>query len=163
MIGSELERLTPEGPMMRPTSRRTAEFAGGEWDWYYQLSPAHKRAIAGVVVTGAAYGPDQCARAAGYDDVDVWASDLVAAATGRPMVDGWEEQRVIENSHALVGPVEIGELCGVKVDTVYQWVTRGRLPAPWAIVSGTRLWPRDEIEEWALTTGRLVESAGPDF
>lgn len=53
-----------------------------------------------------------------------------------------------------VGVNEIAEMLRAKVNTVRIWRTRGRLPAPKWIVSGTPAWERDAIEAWARATGR---------
>ena len=54
----------------------------------------------------------------------------------------------------LVGPVEISAWLGVRPNTVHVWVARQLMPAPWATVSGTRIWVWADVEEWATATGR---------
>lgn len=48
----------------------------------------------------------------------------------------------------------------VAPNTVHVWAKRLLLPPAWAVVSGTRLWSRWEILEWADGCGRIV--AAPD-
>lgn len=149
---------------MVPPARGGRRAFGAEWDWYYQLGRKDRAKVLKHCAPGGE-PPDACARAAGFDYVDEWAERFVAAVTARKQA--WNEVSEYPDTmplapDALVGPVEIAELCCVKVDTVYQWVTRGRLPQPWGVVSGTRLWPRHEIETWALETGRLGEWTAAD-
>lgn len=54
----------------------------------------------------------------------------------------------------LVGTEEIAEVLRVERRTVNVWKGRGRLPDPYAVISGTPIWLRDEIETWAKDTGR---------
>jgi len=49
----------------------------------------------------------------------------------------------------LVGRREIAEMLGVEVDTVKRWRLRELLPEPLAVISGTALWRRSDIEAWA--------------
>lgn len=54
----------------------------------------------------------------------------------------------------LVGTEEIAEVLQVERRTVNVWKQRGRLPEPYAVISGTPIWLRDEIEAWARETNR---------
>jgi predicted DNA-binding transcriptional regulator AlpA len=56
---------------------------------------------------------------------------------------------------ALVGLKEVAALCGVVDGTVYQWRTKGVLPPQEWLVSGSPVWRRQTIEQWARETGRL--------
>lgn len=71
-----------------------------------------------------------------------------------------------------VGPHEVAELLGVRVETVHQWRFRSKvapetaraapLPDPeWGIVSGVPLWTRRQILAWAEETGRAAEARNP--
>lgn len=55
----------------------------------------------------------------------------------------------------IVGLTEIAERLDVNQNTPDVWRSRGVLPPPEAIVSGTPLWDWTTIEEWARATGRL--------
>lgn len=166
----EIERLTGGDRLSRPPRRRGSDGRwqradAGEWDWFYGLpmkDQTHLRRHHMLANGGQA--PDQLAEIMGYDDVEAAMTVFVEAAfMGRPDHDwerdweraSWDTDSVAPEPGVLIGPVEVAELCGVKVDTVYQWVSRGRLPEPWDVVSGTRLWPRHEIEAWATETKRL--------
>lgn len=153
-IHSEVARLLPEGPMVAPKAGRR-RVHGGEWDWYYQLTPARRRRVLRYCCAPGGLAPDQCARAAGFDDVDEWADELVAVLDVSDNPDTGGVTLMVAASD-LVGPVEVAALCEVKVDTVYQWVARGRLSQPVATVSGTRLWLRHDVETWAFDSGRLM-------
>lgn len=127
----------------------------GEWDWYYQLAPLEQTRVKRVMrKTG--LGPDVVAAAAGFDDVEEWAVELVDALSYRHTAAAPKRTLNVVTFSDLVGPVEVADICGVKVDTVYQWATRGVLPPVGAMVSGTRLWARDVIVDWATASGRLA-------
>ena len=74
----------------------------------------------------------------------------------------WDTDTMPPERGVLVGPTEVADLLGVKVTTVYQWVHRSLVPEPWDTVSGTRLWARSVIEDWARETGRLLEPVPPE-
>lgn len=57
----------------------------------------------------------------------------------------------------LVGLTEIAELCGVGPQTPYRWRTRHVLPDPEWTVSGSPVWRRAVIVEWARASGRLAD------
>ena len=162
MIHAEIARLMPEGSLQAPPSPRTPEFAGGEWDWYYQLSPGAKRKVLRHCQP-VGLGPDSCASAAGFEYVDDWAVALLAAVDA-PRDTGREPAPYAQmlDASELVGPVEVAEMLGVAVNTVHVWRKRQLLPAVWAVISGTALWSRWEILEWADTTGRIA-CTGPEF
>lgn len=162
MLADVVDRLCPEGSLAVPDHRRDRGKA--EWDWYYQLGSADRKRVLRACKPGG-IEPDICAAAAGFEYVDEWAAEFLAAVVARKTE--WDTMSEYPDTmtlapDALVGPVEVAELCGVKVDTVYQWVGRGRLPEPWAVVSGTRLWPRHVVETWALETGRIVPGVEVD-
>lgn len=164
MLADVIDRLMPEGALTAPPSPRVDAFAGGEWDWYYALSPAGKRKVLRHCQRDG-LGPDTCAHAAGYDDVEVWARELLAAveAPRSPKTEPAPFAQMLDASE-LVGPVEVAAMLDVAANTIHQWVRRGVLPVPWAVVSGTRLWSRWEILEWADETGRgLVVDPGEIF
>lgn len=148
----------PEGALTVPNHR--TDKAKAEWDWYYQLGPADRKRVLRHCKPGG-LAPDTCAHASRFDYVDEWAAELVAAVTAKAF-RGQQVVTACELSN-LVGPVEVADMLGVKVDTVYQWATRNRLPLPWAVVSGTRIWAREEIEDWAVATGRLVFDQAENF
>lgn len=52
-------------------------------------------------------------------------------------------------SDELMGYAEIADLLGVKRRTVRQWRWAGRFPEADASLSGTSLWLRHTVEEWA--------------
>lgn len=54
----------------------------------------------------------------------------------------------------LVGPVEIAKLLGVQLATVYRWRTRNVLPDPQWTISGSPIWERTDILQWAMETNR---------
>lgn len=55
----------------------------------------------------------------------------------------------------LVGLTDIPELLGIARQTARQWRTRGALPEPQAVVSGSPVWERRTIIDWALETRRI--------
>lgn len=55
----------------------------------------------------------------------------------------------------LVGTEEIAEMLEVERRTVNVWKQRGRLPDPYAVISGTPIWLRDDVHAWAAETNRL--------
>lgn len=123
----------------------------GEWDWYYQLAPVVRRRLLRHCKPGGVE-PDVCARAAGYQYVDEWAADLVAAITDQTP-DGEHGPELVAPAD-LVGPQEVAAMLGVDVATIRQWVKRGVAPTELCTVSGIRLWNRDDIDQWATNTGR---------
>lgn len=54
----------------------------------------------------------------------------------------------------LLGLIEVAELLAVQVPTAYRWRSRGLLPPSEYLLSGSPIWLRSTIEEWARTTGR---------
>jgi predicted DNA-binding transcriptional regulator AlpA len=56
-----------------------------------------------------------------------------------------------------VGLEEIAERLAVKRATADRWRSRGVLPEPLWLVSGSPLWPWAVIEAWARKTGRMPE------
>lgn len=61
------------------------------------------------------------------------------------------------NDCDLVGTEEIADLLAVERRTVNVWKQRGRLPDPFATISGTPIWLRGDIVAWAKATNRLPE------
>lgn len=59
----------------------------------------------------------------------------------------------------LVGTNEVADLLHVERRTVNIWRQRGRLPDPHALVSGTPVWLRPDIEAWAKSTNRWPTAA----
>ena len=55
----------------------------------------------------------------------------------------------------LVGLTDIPDLLGIARQTARQWRTRGVLPEPQAVVSGSPVWERRTIIDWALETRRI--------
>lgn len=152
-------------PRRRDASGRWTRADGGEWDWFYALSDSEREYVRRWHTSADAPQPDAMARQAGFDYVDDWAEEWMAAVRlTRPSSGSWKAEweradwyadTVAPTPAVLVGPAEVANLLGVKSTTVHQWVARRLLPEPWATISGTRLWPRHEILEWAETTGRL--------
>lgn len=64
-------------------------------------------------------------------------------------------ERIVVRIEDLVGLAEIAELVGVGRNTVDQWRRRGILPDPLTTVSGNPVWARQDIEAWALESGRM--------
>ncbi len=58
----------------------------------------------------------------------------------------------------LVGLTDLPELLGIARQTARQWRTRGVLPEPQAVVSGSPVWERRTIIDWALETRRIDRS-----
>lgn len=56
----------------------------------------------------------------------------------------------------LVGPHEVAERLGVRVQTVHMWRARGRLPEPGWTISGVPIWEWTTVEGWARASGRLA-------
>jgi predicted DNA-binding transcriptional regulator AlpA len=63
-----------------------------------------------------------------------------------------------EVAAALVGVVEIADLCGVEEYDVIGWVQAGELPEPALVLSKATGWFRADIEKWARENGRLRET-----
>ena len=59
----------------------------------------------------------------------------------------------------LVGLEEIAVLLKVPRSTVDQWRWRGVLPDPLKVISGNPIWYRQDIEAWAIETGRPKKRA----
>lgn len=160
-MSTELDRVLPttlQTPPRRRVAGRWVRAEGGEWDWYYALPEATRRRVLGHCSRSiGAHPPDVVAHVAGFETVDAWAAELVAAVCPSKKADTWAVSEYPDSMFAadLVGPVEIADMLGVKTDTVYQWVNRGTLPPAWATISGTRLWHRVVVEDWARETGRM--------
>lgn len=48
----------------------------------------------------------------------------------------------------LVGPMEVADMTGLKLETVHQYRSRGQMPDPVVLISRTPVWTRDTINEW---------------
>lgn len=59
----------------------------------------------------------------------------------------------------LMGTEEISDLLRVERRTVNVWRNRGVLIAPYAVISGTPIWLKADIEEWARETNRWPTAA----
>ncbi len=155
----------------RPPKRKPGARGNGigEWDWFYQLPDDLQAHIRRNHMEAGGLQPDRAAAENGYDDVEDWAKRwveairLTRANLNRKWsheLDGRGDTRLEPGE--LVGPVEVAELLGTKPNTVHAWASRQLLPAPWATISGTRLWDRADILAWAEASGRLTP-AGADF
>lgn len=151
-------------PRRRDASGRWQRADGGEWDWYYALADAEREYVRRFHTAADGVEPDTVATLYGFDTVDHWAQAwLEAIRATRPDSTGWAREwergdydsGMAPDPRSLLGPAEVASLLRVKHQTVHQWAARGILPEPWAILSGTRLWPRAVILEWAESTGRL--------
>jgi hypothetical protein len=57
----------------------------------------------------------------------------------------------------LVGPVEISEMTGKNHragGVVYQWISRKQIIPPLREISGTKVWRRQDVEQWLRDTNR---------
>ena len=58
--------------------------------------------------------------------------------------------------HHLIGAAEIAKLLGVTRQGVSHIAkTDPTFPAPTAVISGVRIWEREDVERWARETGRI--------
>lgn len=57
-------------------------------------------------------------------------------------------------------PADLAEVLGVGRTTIYRMEKRGELPPRRKISSGTRGWPRAEIEEWLDNRPRVEGKSG---
>lgn len=57
-----------------------------------------------------------------------------------------------------VGIKEIAERLGVKRTTVDRWLQRKLMPPPTWQIGGRPAWEWDDVEQWAIRTGRLPET-----
>lgn len=64
-----------------------------------------------------------------------------------------------KNNCDLMGTEEIADLLLVERRTVNVWKQRGRLPDPYATISGTPIWLRADIVAWAKSTDRWPADA----
>ena len=62
--------------------------------------------------------------------------------------------RAHADSSAPLGMIEIGQLLGVKYNTVQRWRQRGIFPAPDLRVGGSPAWKCSTVVAWAESTGR---------
>lgn len=67
-----------------------------------------------------------------------------------------EESPVIQVRETPLGTSEIAQLLEVSRRTVETWRHRGIFPEPDLTVSGSPLWWKESVEEWARATGRLT-------
>ncbi len=167
----ELERLQAVR-LRRPSFIRSGKVKrapGGEWDWFYALPVGERASISRDHMDPDGMGADELATHLGTDVDSAMAQWNAARRLARGLgrwtaadeASEWDARAEMSCDtddvvlpSDLMGPVEIASYLGCKVDTVYQWVTRGRLPEPWGVLSGTRLWKRADIETWANETGR---------
>ncbi len=168
----ELSPLEAGRSIGRPPRKLNGDGKGngvGEWDWFYQLPADDQAYIRRNHMEAGGLEPDRAAAENGYDDVEEWAGRWVEAIRLTRVnlnrkwsheLDGRRDDRLEPGE--LVGPLEVAVLLSIKPNTVHAWASRQLLPAPWATISGTRLWQRADILAWAGETGRLTP-AGADF
>lgn len=168
-----LERLgytVARPPRKRDARGRWQRADAGEYDWFYLLSDSTQAYVRRRHMSGdaSAVGPDVLARLAGFDYVEDWARAWVEAVrlsrANPSCAEDWDRADwypgvVPPDPSLLLGPCEVADLLGVERNTVDVWSHRGILPEPWAVISGTKLWPRHEIVAWAQRTGRLPAEA----
>lgn len=70
-----------------------------------------------------------------------------------------KDSDTVEYECELAGTEEIADLLRVERRTVNVWRTRGRLPDPYAVISGTPIWLKGDIEAWAKETNRWPADA----
>ena len=158
LLSGELERLTRGEPIARPVPQRDARGRltrdlAGEWDWYYQLAPAERSHISRRYLKAGGVPLDVVTTMAGYDKVDDWADDFVAAVRASRDRRRATPVDVLE----LVSTGEIARALGVRASAVSNWRNRSiGLPLPLVELSCGPVWHWDEIRNWAENTGRLV-------
>jgi hypothetical protein len=161
----EIDRLSGCCQLARPkpTRARNGQWRrdpGGQWDWFYELDGAERAYIARRHMGDFGRGPDEIAT-----DMDssidaamtAWLSNVrVTRSHLDPLDDDycadWEEAQPVEiYASDICGPDEVAGLLGVARDTVSTWRKRdrrdsaGRLPEPFAIISGVPLWTAQAI------------------
>lgn len=157
--------------MRRPPKKRGA---GGEWDWFWQLSAGRRLALYRHMGGPARRdeGPDDLATLMGTD-IDTaclaWvraieqASTVAARLAHDELADFAEHYATAPDVRAddLVSASDIADRLKVPTNTVTKWFHRRLMPAPVAFVErGTmRLWSWEAVETWAVETGRLADES----
>jgi predicted DNA-binding transcriptional regulator AlpA len=160
---AELERLMGADRLQRPTRKSS------NWDaWYEEFTATDRKRLA--CFTGGAVSPDELATwlDCSIDDaLRMWKSAcLVALDSGKSdVVDATEGEHAAaaELLESIVGPQEVADMLGVKVETVWQWRKRDILPMPARVISKVPLWSAAAINSWAEETGRLTLEEIPSF
>ncbi len=57
---------------------------------------------------------------------------------------------------SLVGPQEIADRLEMSLAAIRQWRARDLLPPPLRVISGTPVWDKLDIDQWARDSGRLA-------
>jgi hypothetical protein len=164
---------TAQCKLRRPKIHRDASGkwqrpGGGEWDWFYRLEPSERSWIAQRFMSDDGLGPDDVASMWGCtvdEAMSHWLELVRLARRQRRQATVFSEEYEAAapsydlDINALVGPAEVADLFGVRVNTVAQWRHRFLdFPEPARTISGISVWWRQDIEDWALDHGRLPAS-----
>ena len=165
MARDELDHLMMVAKLRRPSpvrghDGRWQRDPAGEWDWFYELPKLDREYISAHHFADVGIGMSDLAELMGADIAEAEKRFLqLARVARRRFIDAESRddyQPEILTWSDIVGPGEVAELLGVKVQTVAMWQLRKVLPMPSRVISRIPLWSRSEILDWAAETGRLV-------
>lgn len=160
VMAGDVDKLARPVPARR--NGRLYRDPAAEWDWYYLLDDGLRAWIRRNVMAADGLPPDELAALAGWDDVTVWARDLVSAcnvARDRHAATSWDETYAADDDDELMGPDELAELLQVSRAAIRQWRHRGLLPAPDFTLSSLPIWTLRTVRDWAALTGRTIDTA----
>ena len=169
MLG-EVERLTAGNRIARPRPTRDRwgrwhRDPAGEMDWFYGL-PEIERAYVQRNYMAPDGTPVDVLATMVEMEVEQWGDAFINALRAARDLKlrnadvfsaDWEAANIAaDEDDELMGPDEVAALLVVKRNTIAQWRHRGKLPEPYATLSGMPIWRRGDVMAWAVDTCREV-------
>jgi len=160
----ELARILGDDKLARPQRCGARRDPSPCWDaWYEEFTPTDRRRLGPFM--GGEVSPDTLASWLGTSvDEAMWqwrqaALAELASLRHDPLDDDYLAAEVEADDEAdgePMGPVELAAYFGVSNNLIAQWRRRGKLPAPWRVVSGTPIWRYGDIRFTEISKGRQI-------
>lgn len=161
---SELDRLLAGDKLARPQRCGTKRDPSPCWDaWYEEFSSTDRRRLGPFM--GGSVSPDVLASWLGTSvDQAMWAWRQAALAelaslAHDPLSDDYQAAETAVDDEAdnePMGVLELASYFDVSANLIAQWRRRGKLPAPWRVVSGTPIWLYRDVRFLKISKGRQI-------
>lgn len=145
----EVKLRTP-GAKARAQRRFGGTDKRGEFDWFYDLPVSRRRSVARWHMTANGLGIEDLATTldCSIDEAAAqWLEAIDFHARASSILDDFDNQAA-DDSSDILGPHEVAELVGVRLNTIAQWRHRGTGPVPDRVIGMGPLWFRSTVESW---------------